>query len=100
MDGALFGKHNPISSIVEQTYDVLLVDVVPHKRMSVIDTLMKANLGREITFTDAMIMTFQLPSPLIQSVSLTKAVTLEMIFEVYGGTVAIRPSRAKHYGTG
>ena len=77
----------------EAFYDVILVDVVPAKRMSVVDALMKISLYRgKITLQEALLLTFRLPSILVRGVTLKQAVALELVFEVYGGTVDIQAS--------
>lgn len=81
----------------EALYDVILVDVEPHKRMSVVDALMKIALYRnKITYQEALMLTFRLPSILVRGVNLKQAVALELVFEVYGGTVDIQASKSNY----
>jgi hypothetical protein len=86
-----FARHQTKAQAA-QRYDVLIVDVLPHKRMSGIGAMMKHNLPHTVTLKEAMLLTFRLPSTIMCGVPLEKAQTMELIFEFVGATVAIRPS--------
>lgn len=77
----------------ERLFDVILLEVKPYKRMAIVDVLMRNNVHRSLSFNEALIMTFRVPSKVAREISLPKAVALEMMLEVHGGSVVIRPSR-------
>lgn len=78
---------------VDPRFDVILLDVMPHRRMNIVDILLKVDLEREkLSFQEALLLTFRLPSTLARAIKLSKAVELETVFEVYGATVELRPS--------
>ncbi len=77
----------------ETLFDVVLIDVLPAKRMRVIDSMMHNDLYPNLSLMDAMVLVFRLPSVVMHCCELKDAVILEMIFEMHGATVQIRPAK-------
>jgi len=77
----------------ETLFDVVLLEVPPAKRMRVIDSMMHNSMYPNLSLMDAMIMVFRLPSVVMHCCELNDAVVLEMIFEMHGATVQIRPAK-------
>lgn len=77
----------------ETLFDVVLIDVPPARRMRVIDSMLNNSLYPHLSLMDAMVLVFRLPSVVMHCCELKDAVLLEMIFEMHGATVQIRPAR-------
>ena len=77
----------------ETLFDVVLIDVPPARRMRVIDSMQNNSMYPNLSLMDAMIMVFRLPSVVMHCCELKDAVLLEMIFEMHGATVQIRPAK-------
>jgi hypothetical protein len=78
----------------QHLFDVVLLDVPASKRMKVIDAMIHNDFYPDITLMEVMVMVFRLPNVVMHCCELRDAVILEMIFEVQGATVQIRPA---HY---
>jgi len=74
-------------------FDVVLIDVPPAKRMRVIDAMLHNDYYPYLSLMDAMVLVFRLPSVVMHCCQLKDAVILEMIFEMHGATVNIRPAK-------
>lgn len=74
-------------------FDVVLIDVPPSRRMKVMDVMLHNDYYPELSLLDAMVLVFKVPSVVMHCCELKDAVVLEMIFEVHGATVNIRPAR-------
>lgn len=77
-------------------FDVVLLDIPPANRMRVIDAMMNNDYYPNLSLMDAMVLVFRLPSVVMHCCELQDAIILEMIYEIHGATVNIRP--AKHCG--
>ncbi len=72
-----------------ERYDVIIVDIPPGKRRIVVGAMLDCNLFQNMTIAKARRLTTNLPTMIVRCVDLDKAVTLELIFEVYGATIDI-----------
>ena len=73
-------------------FDVVLIEVPPANRMRVIDAMLANDYYPYLSLMDAMVLVFRLPSVVMHCCELKDAVILEMIFEVHGATVQVRPA--------
>lgn len=74
-------------------FDVVLIDVPPARRMRVIDAMLSNDYYPYLSLMDAMVLVFRLPSVVMHCCKLKDAVILEMIYEINGATVKIRPAK-------
>jgi hypothetical protein len=74
-------------------YDVMIIYVPPVRRMVIIDALMKTDLLPDLTPMEALLLTFQLPSLPLHCATLQEARDLELILDVLGAKVKIRPAK-------
>ncbi len=74
-------------------YDVILVDVDPFKKMNLMAALTQAAPYPNLSKQDSAWVLVNMPSLVVTCVELSEAVLLELLIELAGGTVDIRPSK-------
>lgn len=74
-------------------YDVVLIEVPPANRMRIMDAMLNNTYYPHLSLVDAMVLVFRLPSVVMHCCELKDATILEMIFEIHGATVQIRPAK-------
>lgn len=74
-------------------YDVVLIEVPPANRMRIMDAMLNNTYYPHLSLVDAMVLVFRLPSVVMHCCELKDAAILEMIFEIHGATVQIRPAK-------
>lgn len=90
----MFDDKSPTESNRDtKLFDVVLIDVPAAKRMRVIDAMLNNDYYPDLTLMDAMVLVFRLPSVVMHCCELKDAVILEMIYEIHGATVHIRPAK-------
>lgn len=78
--------------VSQSNYDVILVDVEPAYKTKLMHMLMQSAPYPELSREDSAMVIVKRPSVIAQCVELQYAVLLELLIELSGGTVDIRPA--------